>query len=141
MEQRVRELDAPRRFETWLIGIFAGSALALAIVGLHGLVVSSIQQRPREIGIRVALGATAASVIRLILRDGLICALAGSAIGLAGSVVAGHALSAWLFRITPEDPPTLLLVIALLGVVTLGVGFAAALRSTRIDPAIALRHE
>jgi hypothetical protein len=141
LEQHVRELDAPRRFETLLFGIFAGCALLLAMVGLHGLVVSSIQQRAREIGIRVALGATAVSVIRLILQEDLICALAGSAIGFAGAVVAGHALSAWLFRITPTDSPTLLLVAALLGAFTLGVSGAAALRSARIDPVIALWQE
>lgn len=141
VEQHLRELDAPRRFETWLLGIFAGCALLLAIVGLHGLVFSSIQQRTREIGIRVALGAPAFSVVGLILREGLICALVGSALGLAGAVVAGHALSAWLFRITPADTPTLLLVVALLGAFTLGVSCAAALRSTRIDPVIALRQE
>ncbi|HWB82959.1 MAG TPA: ABC transporter permease [Bryobacteraceae bacterium] len=141
VEQHLRELDAPRRFETSLLGIFAACALLLAMVGLHGLLMSSVQQRTREIGIRVALGATAASVIRLVLREGLICVLAGTAVGMAGEIVAGHALSAWLFRITPTDTPTLLVVIALLGFVTLGVSSATALRSTRIDPVIALRQD
>ncbi len=141
VEQHVRELDAPRRFETWLLGIFAACALLLATVGLQGLVACSVQQRTREIGIRVAFGATASSVIRLVLREALICALAGTVIGLAGAVLAGQALAAWLFRITPTDAQTLLVVVALLGVVTLGVGCATALSSTRIDPAIALRQD
>jgi predicted permease len=141
VEQRLRELDAPRRFETWLFGIFAACALLLAAVGLYGLVSSAVEQRAREIGIRMALGATAAGVTRLILREGLVCALAGSALGLAGAMMAGRALSAWLFRVTAADPATLLLVITILAVVTLGVSVSAAQRSTRIDPIIALRQD
>jgi putative ABC transport system permease protein len=141
VEQRLRELDGPRRFQTGLLGIFAACALLLAAVGLHGLMSSSVEQRTREIGIRVALGATAASVMRLVVREGLLCALAGSAIGLAGAVAAGRVLSVWLFGITAADSPTLLLVIVVLGAVTLGVSCFAALRSARIDPAIALRQE
>ena len=141
VDQRLRELDAPRQFQTGLFGIFAACALLLAAVGLHGLMSSSVEQRTREIGIRVALGATAASVMRLILREGLLCALLGSAIGLAGAVAAGRALSVWLFGITAADPPTLLLVIAVLGAVTLGVSCFTALRTARIDPATALRQE
>ena len=87
------------------------------------------------------MGATAASVMRLVVREGLLCALAGSAIGLAGAVAAGRVLSVWLFGITAADSPTLLLVIVVLGAVTLGVSCFAALRSARIDPAIALRQE
>jgi putative ABC transport system permease protein len=141
VEHRLMELDGPLRFETWLLGIFAACALLLAAVGLHGLMSSSVEQRTREIGIRVALGAPAASVMRLVVREGVLCALAGSAIGLAGAVAAGRALSVWLFGITAADPPTLLLVIAVLGVVTLGVSYFAALRSARIDPVAALRLE
>jgi putative ABC transport system permease protein len=141
VDQRVRELDAPRRFQTGLFGIFAACALLLAAVGLHGLLSSSVEQRTREIGIRVALGATSSSVMRLILREGLLCAVVGSAIGMAGAVAAGRALSVWLFGITAADPPTLLLVIGVLGAVTLGVSGFAALRSARIDPATALRQD
>jgi predicted permease len=141
VEQRLRELDAPRRFQTELLGIFATCALLLAALGLYGLLFFSVEERTREIGIRVALGATASNVTRLIVQDGLLCALAGSTIGLAGAVAAGRALSAWLFGITAADPRTLLLVTAVLGVVTLGVSCFAALRGARIDPAIALRHE
>ncbi len=141
VQQHLRELDTPRRFETWLLGLFAACALLLTAVGLHGLASSSVEQRTREIGIRVALGSTAAGVIRLVLREGFVCALAGSAIGLVGAMAAGRALSAWLFGITTADPLTLLLVIAVLGVVTLGVSSVAAARIAHIDPATTLKVE
>lgn len=141
VEQRLREIDGPRRFQTVLLGIFSACALLLAAVGLHGLMSSSVEQRTREIGIRVALGATASNVVRLIVREGLLCALAGLVIGLAGAVAAGRALSVWLFGITAADPLTLFLVSAVLGAVTVGVSSFAALRGARIDPTTALRQE
>jgi predicted permease len=141
VEQRLHELDGPRRFQTALLGVFASCALLLAAVGLHGLMGSSVVQRTREIGIRIALGATTSRVIRLIVGEGLICALAGSAVGLAGAVAAGHALSAWLFGVNTLDLPALLLVVFVLSTVTLGVGCLAALRAARIDPLLALRQE
>ena len=77
----------------------------------------------------------------LIVREGLLCALAGAAIGLAGAVAAGQDLSVWLFGITAADPLTLLVVIVVLGTVTFGVSCVAAQRCARIDPTIALRQE
>ncbi|MEO8658128.1 MAG: ABC transporter permease [Bryobacteraceae bacterium] len=141
VEERLRELDSPRRFQTALLGVFASCALLLAAVGLHGLMVSTVVQRTREIGIRIALGATMSRVIRLIVGEGLVCALAGSVVGLAGSVAAGRALSAWLFGVNTADLPALLLVVFVLSTVTLCVGCLAALRASRIDPILALRQE
>src|SRR5579871_769161 len=141
VEQHLRELDAPRRFETRLAGVFAAFALLLAALGLHGLMSSAIEQRAREIGVRVALGATQVNVMRVVVGEGLLCALAGSAAGLAGAVATGRILSSWLFGVTAADPMTLFSVTAILGVVSIAVSGLSAVRSTRIDPVSALRKE
>jgi ABC-type antimicrobial peptide transport system permease subunit len=141
VEHGINELDRPRRFQTALIGLFAASALILAAVGLFGLMTYSVEQRTREIGIRIALGATSGSVMRLVLRKSLIWVSAGTAIGIAGAVAFGRALSALLFGITATDPGTLVIVISVLAAVTAFGCLFPTRRVAKVDPKVALRHD
>ena len=141
VDDRLATQDKPRRFQTQLIGTFAGTALVLAAVGLYGLMAYSVELRSKEIGIRLALGATRATVARMVLREGLAWGTGGIAVGVAGAVAFGRALSASLYRVTPTDPATLSAVIALLVFVMLTALVAPALRASKIDPTGALRHE
>jgi putative ABC transport system permease protein len=129
------------RFYLLLLGLFALLALALAAVGVYGVVAYLVSQRTREIGIRVALGARTAEVLRLVIWQGLRPAIAGIALGLFGAVVAGRALSTLLYQVTPTDPLTLMAVISFLLIVVLLACVIPALRASRIPAAIALRSE
>ena len=137
VEQQLDELDRPRRFQTELIGLFAILALILAALGLYGLMSTSVQQRTKEIGIRVALGATSGHVVRLILRQALKWAFVGVAIGVGGALAFGKALSALLFGITATDPITLTLVIVVLAaVMALASALPAATQQRSIRPSL-----
>jgi putative ABC transport system permease protein len=133
--------DTPRRFQTELIGIFAGIALVLAATGLYGLMAYSVEQRTKEIGIRFALGATQTTVARMVLLEGLAWGVGGIAIGVAGAIAFGRALSASLFHVAPTDPATLSAVVASLGFVMLTALLLPTLRASKIDPIAAIRHE
>jgi ABC-type antimicrobial peptide transport system permease subunit len=141
VEHQLEELDRPRRFETGLAGAFAFVALILAALGLYGLMSYWVEQRKKEIGIRVALGATSRNVVRLVLRTGLGWACIGVIIGISGALAFGRALSSLLFGITATDPITLVAVIAALTSVAAAASSIPALRATKVDPAAALRQE
>jgi predicted permease len=141
VDDRLAAQDTPRRFQTELIGIFAGIALVLAATGLYGLVAYSVEQRTKEIGIRLALGATRGAVARMVLCEGLAWGASGITVGVAGAVVFGQALSASLYRVTATDRVTLSAVIALLALVMLTALILPTHRASKIDPAGALRHE
>jgi putative ABC transport system permease protein len=141
VERQLQELDRPRRFQTGLLGAFAASALALAAVGLYGLMSYWVEQRSKEIGIRVALGATSGNVVRLVLRTGLEWVCTGAIIGIVGALALGRALSSLLFGVTATDPVTLMAVIAVLAVVVAAASSIPAFRATKVDPAAALRNE
>jgi putative ABC transport system permease protein len=129
------------RFTMFLFTAFAGAALLLAAIGLYGLIAFSVSQRTREFGIRTALGATRGNVIALILRQGLVLAGAGLALGVASACGLTRVLARMLFEVTPTDFPTFLSVcLLLIFVVVLGCWLPAR-RATRIDPVTALRHE
>jgi putative ABC transport system permease protein len=143
-----RTLDAIRdasiaqpRFSTQLLGTFAALALVLAAVGLYGLMAYSVTQRINEIGIRIALGATRADILNLVLRRGALLALSGIAIGLVASVALSHLLSSFLFGVRPTDPLTFSAVAATLAAVALAASYIPAHRATRVDPNTCLRHE
>jgi putative ABC transport system permease protein len=143
-----RTLDAIRdasiaqpRFSTQLLGIFAALALLLAAVGLYGLMAYSVTQRINEIGIRVALGATRADILTLILRRGALLALCGIAVGLVASVALSRLLTSFLFGVRPTDPLTFSAVAATLAAVALAASYLPAHRATRVDPNTCLRHE
>ena len=137
----VAESLAQRRFLTILLGTFAGIALLLATVGLYGVLSYSVAQRSREMALRIALGATPASVRSLVLRAGLAVVGLGVAIGLAGGFVATRLMSKMLFGISAVDPATYATVAALLLGVALAASYVPARRATQVDPMVALRYE
>ena len=141
MEHLVANAVARPRFDTFLLNLFAAAALLLTIVGLYGVVAHGVNQRTREIGIRLALGAGERTILSLIIKQGIRPALAGLAIGIAGALVLTRFLANQLYEIQPGDPVTFLSVaLVLLAVVFLACYFPAR-RATKIDPMEALRHE
>ena len=139
-----RLLDTPLarpRFNAWLVGIFAIAALFLATVGLYGVMAAYVRQRDREIGIRVALGATAANVRNLVLTEALRLAGAGAAAGLIGAVVSTRLVRGMLFEVDPLDPPTLAGAALLLIAASLLAAYVPTRRATRLDPAGMLRSQ
>jgi predicted permease len=134
------QLAAPR-FQTLLISLFAGAALALAAIGLYGITASAVSHQTRELGIRLALGATPGSLRRMVLGRAMTVAGTGAAVGLMVAIGGLRMLRAMLFEISPYDPFTLAAVTLLLLAIALVAAYAPARRATRIDPARALRAE
>jgi ABC-type antimicrobial peptide transport system permease subunit len=130
--------STPRLF-TALATAFGGLALALAAVGLYGVVSYAVRQREREIGVRVALGAAPARVLALTLRQGMTPVAAGLAVGLVGALVATRVLRAMLFEVSATDPATFAGVAALLAAVGLAAAYVPSRRAARVDPAATLR--
>jgi putative ABC transport system permease protein len=141
MEDVYASAIANERFHMTMLGIFAGLALALAAVGIYGVLSYAVSQRTREIGIRVALGAERRDIVRAVLRQGMAPVLAGMAVGLAGAFYLSRLLAGMLFQVEPGDPLVLALVALVLVAVALAASLLPALRATRVDPAVALRHE
>ncbi len=143
--QAMDDLIAPQlatpRFDALLLSIFALAAVVLAAVGLYGIMASSVNQQTRELGIRMALGATSGGVRNMVMRRALAVALAGMIVGLVGALAGSRLLRSMLFEITPSDPLTLGAVSVLLLVIAAGAAYIPARRATRIDPASALRAE
>jgi putative ABC transport system permease protein len=139
VREAMRASVAPTRFYLVTMAAFAGLALVLACVGLYGVVAYIVSRRGREIGIRMALGANADSVVRLMLRQGLVPAALGMAIGLLLALALGRVAESLLFQVEPRDPVILAGVLAVLGVVTFVAALLPALRASRVDPATALR--
>lgn len=128
-----------RRFQLIVLGVFSSVALALALIGIYGVISYSVFQRTNEIGIRMALGARPIDVLRRILGHGMALAAAGVGVGLVGAFAVTRAMSSLLFEVRPSDPLTLGAVSAIVLVTALAAVFAPALRGTRIDPVTALR--
>jgi putative ABC transport system permease protein len=135
-----RSVSEPR-FRTALISAFAMVALVLAAVGVYGLISYSVTQRTREIGIRIALGASAEQVLRPMIREGLALALVGTAIGLAGALAGGRVLASFLYGVGTTDPLTFSAVAVVLLGVTLLATYIPSRRALRVDPITALRAE
>lgn len=133
-------LDA-RRFNLVLVGVFAVSALALAAVGIFGVMAYWVSQRTREIGVRMALGAGRGEVLRLVLRQSMVTVLAGVAVGIAGSFVLTRTMQSLLFGVTPTDPVTFSGVALLLTSVAILASYIPARHATKVDPMVALRYE
>jgi len=137
-------LDGPLaqpRLNALLLGLFAGAAVVLAAVGLFGAMATMVRQRTRELGVRMALGANAGDLRRMVMRRGLTIAVIGSALGLIGALLVNRLLLGLLFEVTPTDPATLSAVTVLLVVVAAAASFIPARATTRIDPVVALRAE
>jgi predicted permease len=143
--QSIDALIAPQlagpRFETLLLSVFAGAALMLAAIGLYGITASSASQQTRELGVRLALGATPGGLRTMVLTQALRVAAAGAVMGLIGAVVASRFLTSMLFDVSPFDPLTLVGVSVLLLFVSAFAAYLPARRVTRIDPARALRSD
>jgi len=141
MPQLISRSVAPRRFSMLLMGVFAAVALLLATVGIYGVMSYSVTQRTREIGIRMALGAQAADVLKLVLRSGVGLALIGVVGGLVGAFILTRWMTALLFGVTPTDAATFVIVPVCLIAVALVACFIPARRATKVDPLVALRYE
>jgi predicted lysophospholipase L1 biosynthesis ABC-type transport system permease subunit len=131
----------PQRFNTWLLSLFAATALALAALGLYGLLASFVASRTREIGVRVALGAQRPDVLRLIASQGVRLVLIGLGLGIACAALVTRFLQSLLFGVRPLDPLTFTAVAALLLIVGLAATIVPAWRAVSIDPVRALRSE
>lgn len=141
MEQLVAQSVAQRRFGMFLLGIFALLALVLAAIGIYGVVSYSVTQRTQEIGVRMALGASASDVMKMVLRNGMTLALVGVGLGLVGALGLTRLMSRLLFEVTPTDLTTFALVSAGLIVVALLACYLPARRAMKVDPLEALRYE
>jgi putative ABC transport system permease protein len=141
MEAMLSENVAGPRFRTVLFAVFAGVAVCLAMAGIYGVMAFTVGRRSNEIGLRIALGASAGSVVRLILRQGLALAGIGLVLGLAASIASTRLLRSMLFQVQPNDPTVYMAVALLVGVVTLAAGYLPAKRAAKIDPLVALRQE
>jgi putative ABC transport system permease protein len=141
MEEVMALSVAQKRFNMLLLGLFAGSALVLAIVGIYGVIAYLVTQRTHEIGIRMALGAQPADVLKMIVGHGLRLVALGLIGGIIGALAATRALSALLFEIKPADPLTFACTATLLFCIALLASYVPARRAARVDPMVALRDE
>jgi predicted permease len=139
LEEQLREQSAPRRFQTLLLSLFAALALVLAGAGIFAAMHYSVAQRTKEIGIRMAIGARQANVVRMILWEGFLLVGAGVGTGLAGALALAQSIRSLLFEVGPGDPITLSAVSLLLAGIALFACYIPARRATRIDPMLALR--
>ena len=141
LRQMIYERSSPKRLMAYLMGIFGVVALLLASVGIYGVMSYAVTQRTQEIGVRMALGAQALDVLKLVVRNGMTIALVGVAIGLGGAYAMTRLLSSLLFKVAPTDVMTFAGVSISLIVVALIACYIPARRATRVDPLVALRHE
>jgi putative ABC transport system permease protein len=132
---------AQPRVGTFLLGVFAVMALVLAATGIFGVISYSVSCRTNEMGIRMALGASSGTILRMVLRETLLLAFAGLAVGVPGALVAARLLGHLLFGVSANDPVTLAAVAATLATVAALAGYLPARRAMRVDPMVALRYE
>ncbi len=141
MEELLAQSVGQRRLSMLLVGVFASVALLLASIGIYGVMSYSVAQRSHELGIRMALGAARANVLRLVMRQGMTLVIIGLALGIGGAIGVTRLLESQLFGVNPTDPATFAIVALVLGSVALVATLVPALRATRVDPLVALRQE
>jgi putative ABC transport system permease protein len=139
LDQRLGAYLAQRRFQMSLLAGFAGVALLMAAIGIYGLIQYSIAARTQEIGLRMAIGAQAGDIFRMVIREGLTLSLIGAGLGLIGAWWLGRAASSLLFGVTPTDPLTSAVVSLLLTAVAAAACYFPARRAMRVDPIVALK--
>jgi putative ABC transport system permease protein len=141
VEDLLSEEWVERRFETWLVGVFSAVALVLAALGVFAVMHFAVVARTREIGVRVAVGARAADIVGLVIRDGARLALLGIALGTLASAWASDALTGILFEVKPTDPASFIGAAVILGCVAIAACYPPARRAARLDAVTALREE
>jgi putative ABC transport system permease protein len=141
MSDYVAESIGDTRFTLLVLGGFAAAALLLAAVGLYGTLAYLISQRTREIGLRIAVGASAGDVVGMILREGTVLAAVGAAIGLLGALAITRSIRGLLYNVTPFDALTVVAVAVTVGATAVIAASGPAWRAARIDPNLALRSE
>jgi putative ABC transport system permease protein len=124
-----------------LVGIYAGLALILALIGIYGVLAYMVMQQTHEMGIRMALGAQRRDILALVVRQGMRLVIAGAAIGVVGAWAVTRLMQSLLYGVAPGDPLTFIVVTALLSAAALLACYIPALRAARIDPMAALRYE
>ena len=141
MEQQIAQSPAvfARRLPLRLVGAFAAAALALAVIGIYGLIAYTVAQRTQEIGVRIALGAQGRNILALIVREGALLAVAGISIGLVVALWATRMLGSLLYGVGATDPLTYAAVAVLLGAISVAASYVPAQRAARVDPMVALR--
>jgi putative ABC transport system permease protein len=141
MEEVVSEASAQRRFQMWLIGLFAFAATALASLGIYGVISNTVARRTNELGIRMALGARAADVLGLVLRQGMAPVVAGLAAGVAAALALARVLRSLLFEVSATDPRVMAGAVLVLAAVAAAACLMPARRAAKISPVEALRYE
>jgi putative ABC transport system permease protein len=141
MDQRISDSVAPRRFNMFILGLFAALALVLAAIGIYGIMAFAVVQRTHEIGVRMALGASTHDVLKLVMRNGFKLALIGIVVGLVVAFAATRVLSSLLFEVSARDPVIFVIDAVLLAIAALLACYIPARRATKVDPLVALRYE
>jgi predicted permease len=141
MDQLVAASVSEPRFQAILLGSFGALGLLLSMVGIYGVISYGVTQRTREIGVRMALGAQPANVLRMVIREGMLLAGAGIIVGIAGALALGRVLQSLLFEVKPTDPATFVSVAIALALVAAAACYVPARRAMRVDPMEALRYE
>jgi putative ABC transport system permease protein len=141
IEQIREQAMSSRRLQSVLLAVFGSVALVLAGLGVYGVISYSVVQRTREIGIRAALGASRASLLRLALDRGIVLTAIGLVLGVGGAIALTRLMATLLYGVGPRDPMTMATVAVVLGLVAVAASYVPSRRATKVDPLIALRHE
>jgi putative ABC transport system permease protein len=139
MEKRVDVAAAAAKFRAVLLSLFAGMALVLATIGTYGVIAYGVAQRTREIGIRVALGAQASDVVRMVVRQGMVLAVIGGLVGVVAARASARVLSTLLYEVKASDPLTFVGIVAVLVLAVVVASWIPARRAARVQPLEALR--